>query len=70
MKAPTFRRLASELAEVVLVTDDNPRTESAVSIRSAILVSWSRHFASRHACAKQKTSIGGARAHRPFPGHA
>jgi hypothetical protein len=30
-------RLASELADVVLVTDDNPRTESAASIRSAIL---------------------------------
>jgi UDP-N-acetylmuramoyl-L-alanyl-D-glutamate--2,6-diaminopimelate ligase len=36
-KRPLMGRLASELADVVLVTDDNPRTESAASIRSAIL---------------------------------
>ena len=30
-------RIASELADLVLVTDDNPRTESAAEIRKSIL---------------------------------
>jgi UDP-N-acetylmuramyl-tripeptide synthetase len=37
LKRPIMGRIASELANVVLITDDNPRTESAVEIRKAIL---------------------------------
>jgi UDP-N-acetylmuramyl-tripeptide synthetase len=37
LKRPIMGRIASELADVVLVTDDNPRTESAADIRRAIL---------------------------------
>jgi UDP-N-acetylmuramoyl-L-alanyl-D-glutamate--2,6-diaminopimelate ligase len=37
LKRPIMGRIASELADVVLVTDDNPRTESAAEIRKAIL---------------------------------
>jgi UDP-N-acetylmuramoyl-L-alanyl-D-glutamate--2,6-diaminopimelate ligase len=37
LKRPIMGRIASELADVVLVTDDNPRTESATEIRKAIL---------------------------------
>jgi UDP-N-acetylmuramoyl-L-alanyl-D-glutamate--2,6-diaminopimelate ligase len=36
-KRPIMGRIARELADVVLVTDDNPRTESAVEIRKSIL---------------------------------
>jgi UDP-N-acetylmuramoyl-L-alanyl-D-glutamate--2,6-diaminopimelate ligase len=36
-KRPIMGRIAAELADVVLVTDDNPRTESAASIRAQIL---------------------------------
>jgi UDP-N-acetylmuramoyl-L-alanyl-D-glutamate--2,6-diaminopimelate ligase len=36
-KRPLMGRIASDLADVVLVTDDNPRTESATEIRKAIL---------------------------------
>jgi UDP-N-acetylmuramyl-tripeptide synthetase len=36
-KRPVMGRIASELADVVLITDDNPRTESAAEIRSAVL---------------------------------
>jgi UDP-N-acetylmuramoyl-L-alanyl-D-glutamate--2,6-diaminopimelate ligase len=36
-KRPVMGRIASELADVVLVTDDNPRTESPAAIRRAIL---------------------------------
>lgn len=36
-KRPLMGRIASDLADVVLVTDDNPRTESAAEIRKAIL---------------------------------
>lgn len=36
-KRPVMGRIASELADVVFVTDDNPRTESAAEIRYAIL---------------------------------
>jgi UDP-N-acetylmuramyl-tripeptide synthetase len=37
-KRPIMGRIATELADVVLVTDDNPRTESAAEIRNSILV--------------------------------
>jgi UDP-N-acetylmuramyl-tripeptide synthetase len=37
LKRPIMGRIASELADVVLVTDDNPRTESAAEIRKAVL---------------------------------
>jgi UDP-N-acetylmuramyl-tripeptide synthetase len=37
LKRPIMGRIASELADVVLVTDDNPRSESAVAIRRAVL---------------------------------
>jgi UDP-N-acetylmuramoyl-L-alanyl-D-glutamate--2,6-diaminopimelate ligase len=37
LKRPIMGRIASELADVVLVTDDNPRTESAAEIRRAVL---------------------------------
>jgi UDP-N-acetylmuramyl-tripeptide synthetase len=36
-KRPLMGRIAADLADVVLVTDDNPRTESATEIRKAIL---------------------------------
>jgi UDP-N-acetylmuramoyl-L-alanyl-D-glutamate--2,6-diaminopimelate ligase len=36
-KRPIMGRIASELADVVFVTDDNPRTEPAAEIRKAIL---------------------------------
>jgi UDP-N-acetylmuramoyl-L-alanyl-D-glutamate--2,6-diaminopimelate ligase len=36
-KRPIMGRIAAELADVVLVTDDNPRTESALEIRRQIL---------------------------------
>jgi UDP-N-acetylmuramoyl-L-alanyl-D-glutamate--2,6-diaminopimelate ligase len=36
-KRPIMGRIASELADVVLVTDDNPRTESAAEIRRQVL---------------------------------
>jgi UDP-N-acetylmuramoyl-L-alanyl-D-glutamate--2,6-diaminopimelate ligase len=36
-KRPIMGRIAQELADVVLVTDDNPRTESALEIRRQIL---------------------------------
>lgn len=36
-KRPVMGRIARELADVVLVTDDNPRTESAAEIRKSIL---------------------------------
>jgi UDP-N-acetylmuramoyl-L-alanyl-D-glutamate--2,6-diaminopimelate ligase len=36
-KRPIMGRIASELADAVFITDDNPRTESAVEIRRAIL---------------------------------
>lgn len=36
-KRPIMGRIASELADVVFVTDDNPRTESAAAIRESIL---------------------------------
>jgi UDP-N-acetylmuramoyl-L-alanyl-D-glutamate--2,6-diaminopimelate ligase len=36
-KRPIMGRIAAELADVVLVTDDNPRTESADEIRRQIL---------------------------------
>lgn len=35
-KRPLMGRIASELADVVLVTDDNPRTEPAAEIRKSI----------------------------------
>jgi len=37
LKRPIMGRIASELADVVLVTDDNPRTEPAAQIRKSIL---------------------------------
>jgi len=37
LKRPIMGRIASGLADVVLVTDDNPRTEPAAEIRKAIL---------------------------------
>jgi UDP-N-acetylmuramate-alanine ligase len=36
-KRPVMGRIASELADVVFITDDNPRTESPIEIRNAIL---------------------------------
>jgi UDP-N-acetylmuramoyl-L-alanyl-D-glutamate--2,6-diaminopimelate ligase len=36
-KRPVMGRIAREMADVVLVTDDNPRTESAAEIRKSIL---------------------------------
>jgi UDP-N-acetylmuramoyl-L-alanyl-D-glutamate--2,6-diaminopimelate ligase len=36
-KRPVMGRIASELADVVLVTDDNPRTETPAAIRRTIL---------------------------------
>lgn len=36
-KRPLMGAIASEKADLVIVTDDNPRTENAASIRSAIL---------------------------------
>jgi UDP-N-acetylmuramoyl-L-alanyl-D-glutamate--2,6-diaminopimelate ligase len=36
-KRPEMGKIAAELADVVYVTDDNPRTEDAVAIRSEIL---------------------------------
>jgi UDP-N-acetylmuramyl-tripeptide synthetase len=36
-KRPVMGRIAADLADVVLVTDDNPRTESAAEIRRSIL---------------------------------
>lgn len=36
-KRPLMGRVAAELAEVVVVTDDNPRTESPAAIRRAVL---------------------------------
>ncbi len=36
-KRPLMGRLASELADVAIVTSDNPRSEDAASIRAAIL---------------------------------
>jgi UDP-N-acetylmuramoyl-L-alanyl-D-glutamate--2,6-diaminopimelate ligase len=42
LKRPIMGRIASELADVVLVTDDNPRTESAAEIRKAILAATPR----------------------------
>jgi UDP-N-acetylmuramoyl-L-alanyl-D-glutamate--2,6-diaminopimelate ligase len=36
-KRPIMGRIAGQLADAVLVTDDNPRTESAVEIRKSIL---------------------------------
>ena len=36
-KRPLMGRIAAENADRVIVTDDNPRSESAVSIRAAIL---------------------------------
>jgi UDP-N-acetylmuramoyl-L-alanyl-D-glutamate--2,6-diaminopimelate ligase len=36
-KRPVMGRIASELADAVFITDDNPRTESPVDIRKAIL---------------------------------
>lgn len=37
LKRPIMGRIAAELADVVLVTDDNPRTEPAAAIRKSIL---------------------------------
>ncbi len=37
-KRPVMGRIASEIADRVIVTDDNPRTEDAARIRSEILV--------------------------------
>ena len=37
-KRPVMGRIAAELADRVIVTDDNPRTEDAATIRSEILV--------------------------------
>jgi UDP-N-acetylmuramoyl-L-alanyl-D-glutamate--2,6-diaminopimelate ligase len=37
-KRPVMGRIAAELADRVIVTDDNPRTEDAAAIRSEILV--------------------------------
>jgi UDP-N-acetylmuramoyl-L-alanyl-D-glutamate--2,6-diaminopimelate ligase len=36
-KRPIMGRLAAELADVVVVTDDNPRTEDPAAIRAAVL---------------------------------
>lgn len=36
-KRPIMGRIASELADIVIVTDDNPRTENPAAIRCAIL---------------------------------
>jgi len=41
-KRPVMGKIASELADVVLVTDDNPRTESPAEIRRAILAAAPR----------------------------
>ena len=37
MKRPVMGEIAARLADVVVVTDDNPRTEDAAAIRSAVL---------------------------------
>ena len=37
-KRPEFGRVAAELADVVIVTDDNPRSEEPAAIREGILV--------------------------------
>jgi UDP-N-acetylmuramoyl-L-alanyl-D-glutamate--2,6-diaminopimelate ligase len=50
-KRPLMGRVASELAELVYVTDDNPRSEPAADIRRAIL-----------AAAPQAIEIGDRRA--------
>ena len=36
-KRPQMGEIASELADVVIVTDDNPRTEDAAAIRAEVL---------------------------------
>ena len=36
-KRPVMGEIAARLADVVIVTDDNPRTEDAASIRAAVL---------------------------------
>jgi UDP-N-acetylmuramoyl-L-alanyl-D-glutamate--2,6-diaminopimelate ligase len=36
-KRPVMGEIAGRLADVVIVTDDNPRTEDAASIRAAVL---------------------------------
>jgi len=36
-KRPVMGKIAAELADVVIVTDDNPRTETAASIRAEVL---------------------------------
>ena len=36
-KRPVMGRVAAELADVLIVTDDNPRSEDAATIRGAVL---------------------------------
>lgn len=56
-KRPIMGEIAERLADIVIVTDDNPRTEDAASIRAAIMAASKSAFeigdreeAIRHAC--------------------
>jgi UDP-N-acetylmuramoyl-L-alanyl-D-glutamate--2,6-diaminopimelate ligase len=65
-KRPVMGRIAAELADVVVVTDDNPRTEDPAAIRAAVLGGAREHVAEvleigdRRAAIRHAIALAGA----------
>ena len=56
-KRPIMGEIAARLADVVVITDDNPRTEDAASIRAQVLAGTSGQDAEVHEIADRRMAI-------------
>ena len=62
LKRPVMGEIAARLADVLIVTDDNPRTEDPAAIRAAVLDGHPRRR--RRGAARSATA--GSRSARPY----